>query len=143
LQAVGFTGVTNIMDIAFNAAGQLFGTVSGGLYRFNPLTGQLMSAIGIQSNGFNASDIMGLMFDENDRLLATTYTSNSTLLQINATTGATSVIGSTGMFFGHGGDIFVGGISPAPVPLPATAIPCGLGLLGLVGAASLRRSLFA
>jgi len=72
--------------------------------------------------------IMGIMFDVNDVLYATSYTPNSSLFTINTTTGLASLVGSTALFFAHGGDF--------RLALAAVPEPMSLGIWAVAGLAS-------
>jgi hypothetical protein len=80
---------------------------------------------------------MGLAFDSSDNLFATSYCSgNSPLYSIDKTTGASTVVGLTGISAPHGGDILT---SQTTVPEPGTLMLFATGLIGLVGFRSRRK----
>ena len=104
--AIGYTGISLNMDLAFDSSGTLWGTSGNHLWTINTLTGTATHQATI--NGVLSGMIMGIMFDSSDRLLATSYTTNSPLYEIDTTTGAATVIASDTTFnLPHGGDIFL------------------------------------
>jgi hypothetical protein len=123
--AIGSTGITNLMDLAFDSSGTLYGTVGNVLWTINTATGA--STLLGNITGVPAGSDMGIMFDDSDTLYATNYVNNGDLMTIDFGTLNSTVIGSTGFFFPHGGDFF------NAIPEPATLLLIGTGLLGLVG----------
>jgi hypothetical protein len=99
------TGIEFTMDIAFDCAGQLWATTAGRLWTVDTTTGTSSFQASITGVSEGGESVMGLMFDSACHMLATTYTDPGTLYSINPTTGAATRIGSTGLFFPHGGDI--------------------------------------
>ena len=121
--AIGNTGIYALMDLAFNSAGTLYGTVDNHLWTINTGTGAstlLGTILGVPS-----STDMGIMFDDNDVLYATNYDSNGTLMTIDLNTLNSKVVGSTGFYFPHGGDFY------NQVPEPETMLLLSSGLIGL------------
>ena len=108
---IGNTGITAVMDLAFNSAGVLYATVANQLWTVNTATGASTPVGTIVS----AMHIMGIMFDASDNLLATDYMPAAPLFAVNLTTLAAVVVGPTGFDFPHGGDIFVQTGVPAPL----------------------------
>ena len=99
------TGIDFTMDIAFDCAGQLWATTDGRLWTVDTTTGTSTFRAAITGVSEGASSVMGLMFDRACQMLATTYSDPGTLYSVNPTTGAATRIGSTGLFFPHGGSI--------------------------------------
>jgi hypothetical protein len=119
--AVGNTGVSNVMDLAFDASGVLYATVNNVLYRVNTATGATTVAANI--TGIASGSVMGIMFDTSGTLYATAYVTNSPLYRINVATGAATAVGNTGFDFPHGGDIAGAAAAPTVVPtLSGTAL---------------------
>ncbi len=117
---IGNTGIGNTMDIAFDSSDNLYATVGGNLYKVDKSTGSVLSTTAISIGGAN----MGIMFDANDTLWATTYTTNSGLYTMDVNTGfATLQYGGVG-YYAHGGDFMMTSV----IPEPAT-----VGFLGIVG----------
>jgi hypothetical protein len=108
---IGNTGIDRLMDMAFQSDGTLWGTVANNLYRIDPDTGASTLEVQItgvpEAAGVPEAQIMGIMFDENDVLLATAFVENSPLFAINTSTGAATVVGNTGFMNPHGGDIML------------------------------------
>jgi hypothetical protein len=101
-------------DMVFGPNGQLYLTTnSNKLLTINPLTGGILSSVNI--SGF--SNIWGLVY-ANGQLIGM---SGQNVFSINPTTGATSLIGTTGI------DSAIYGATSTPVPEPAT-----LAILSLV-----------
>jgi hypothetical protein len=132
---VGSTGIGGMMDLAFDSSGVLWATTGGNVWTINTATGA-STFKGSVTGVVNSANIMGIAFDASDNLYATVYESNSRLLQLNTTTLNGTVIGSTGLFFAHGGDILV---SAQAVPEPGTLAMFGLGGIGLAFGALRRR----
>ena len=113
LTAVGNPGIERAMDTAIDSQGKLW--VVGGedgnrLYTINPRNGASKLQAEVQgvaaATGIAHAEIMGIMFDEKDVLYGTSFVPNSPLFTIDTSTGATTVVGSTGFDRPHGGDIF-------------------------------------
>lgn len=121
---IGNTGINATMDIAFDSHDNLFGVVNGNLYRIDANTGSVLGSIATSLGGSN----MGIMFDQNDVLWATLYTSNSPLYTLNTTTGAATQVYSTGLGGPHGGDIYV---ASQAVPEPGLVALFGIAVGGL------------
>jgi hypothetical protein len=99
------TGINFTMDIAFDCHGQLWATTNGGLWTVDTTTGGSTFRASITGVSEGAFSVMGLVFDRACQMLVTTYSSPGTLYAVDPLTGAASRIGSTGLFFPHGGDI--------------------------------------
>jgi hypothetical protein len=131
--AVGSMGTGGqVMDFALDGSGQLWAVNNtvfpgGQLWKIDTTTGAgtLVSTItGTDGN------VMGIMFDASGTLYATDYTPNSKLYTINTATGVATTVGTTGLFFAHGGDFQA---EQTAVPAPAGVTLFGLGALGLFG----------
>lgn len=120
---IGNTGFNGAMDIAFDSLNNLYATTSGRLYTVDVNTGGTLTNVGISSG----SATMGLMFDENDVLWASTYSSSSNWYTVNTSTGLANLEYSNKLSFAHGGDIYVA----ASVPEPSTLTIFALGIMGL------------
>ena len=120
LTAIGNTGVERAMDLAFSSDGTLWvvGGADGGnrLYTIDPATGASTFQTEItgvaEATGVAGAEIMGIMFDEHDTLLATSFFGAepdyvSPLFAIDTSTGVANVIGDTGFVLPHGGDYLV------------------------------------
>lgn len=125
---IGYTGVGDVMDIAFDSNDNLIATVSGILYRINPSTGSVIGTVGTNLGG----ELMGIMFDEFDTLWGTRHTSGSGLYTINPNTGVGTFAFGSSINGPHGGDIYV-------ADAPATGSLTLVGL-ALVTALASRRS---
>lgn len=127
LTAIGNTGVTRAMDLAFSSDGTLW--VVGGadegnqLYTIDLATGastfQTTITGVVEATGVEGAEIMGIMFDENDTLLATSFFGGSPdfvspLFAIDTTTGVATTVGDSGFVNPHGGDTLL-----LPPPLQA------------------------
>lgn len=138
---IGDTGVERAMDLALSSDGTLWvvGGADGGnqLFTIDTATGASTFQTEItgvaEATGVDGAEIMGIMFDENDALLATSFFGEepdyvSPLFSIDTTTGAASVIGNTGFVLPHGGDYLI------PEPASSTiALCCGILLLATAG----------
>jgi hypothetical protein len=124
---VGGLGFASIMDFAFNSSGTLYGVNNSAIWTINTATGA-GSFVANLSGTDNCQ--MGLFFDSADNLFATSWCSaNSPLYKVNPTTGATTIVGLTGLPYLHGGDVF---IASSAVPEPTSyAIVIGVGLLAV------------
>ena len=116
LTEVGPTDVTRPMDLAFDSQGTLW-LLSGGddgnhLYTLNQATGEATyesTIVGVEEATEPGAEVMGIMFDEHDTLLATAYYATnpdfvSPLFSVDPASGEATVIGSTGLVNPHGGD---------------------------------------
>ena len=142
ITAVGATGVTRPMDLAFDSQGTLWlvsgGDIGNNLYTLNPATGEatLVSTItGVEEATEPGAEVMGIMFDEHDTLFATAYYSTnpdfvSPLFSLDPASGVATVIGNTGFVNPHGGDYL------SAVPEPTSAV---LLLLGCIICCRVRR----
>ncbi len=88
---VGNLGFSGVMDIAFDSKGQLYG-LSNNLYKINRTTGA-----GTLFTALSDGNLMALTIDPLGRFLATDYSGNSPLYQINTATGALTSLGITGI----------------------------------------------
>ncbi len=85
----------------------MYATVGNDIWTVDTTTGA--STLVGNFSGILSGGVMGIMFDENDTLFATAYVPNSPLYNIDLNTLSATVIGNTGFFFPHGGDILLGG----------------------------------
>jgi hypothetical protein len=100
---IGNTQVNAPMDLAFDSTGTLWATGTNKLWTVNTATGA--STLQTSITGIQGGMVMGIMFDSNDVLYATSYVSNSPLYTINTETGAASIVAaSTNLNQPHGGD---------------------------------------
>ena len=113
LTAVGNSEIERAMDTAIDSKGNLWvvgGADGNRLYTVNPRTGASKfeaEVMGVAAaTGIADAEIMGIMFNEEDVLYGTSFVANSPLFTIDTSTGATTVVGSTGFDFPHGGDIY-------------------------------------
>ena len=89
-----------IMDLAFDSANNLYGTVGNILYSINTTTGAA-AYVSTISKG----EIMALAFDSSDSLFAISYSGVGELYQVDIPTGNATFVGNTGLYYAHGGDI--------------------------------------
>ena len=101
--AIGNTGIGANMDLAIDSSGTLWATVGGQLWTINTSTGA--STLVTAMSGAGVGSVMGIMFDSSDTLYATIWQNDSPLLTVDTSTGVTTVVGSTGLKFPHGGDM--------------------------------------
>ncbi len=120
---IGFTGVGDVMDIAFDSLDNLYATVNGILYRINTSTGAVVSAVNTNLGG----SLMGIAFDSTDTLWGTLHIAGSSLYKINTNTGIGILAFSSNINGPHGGDIY----TFTAVPEPNTLALISLSLLGL------------
>jgi ketosteroid isomerase-like protein len=114
LTSVGDTGLDTLMDLAFDSAGTMWGTVGNELYVIDTHTGAADHAVTI--TGLDAAmadpnaEVMGIMFDENDVLYATTVSlvEKSPLLTIDTLTGEATIAAMPELDIPHGGDTYLG-----------------------------------
>ena len=115
LTLIGDTGVDKLMDFAFDSLGTMWATVADELYVIDTNTGMAEHAVTI--TGVDtvmtdpAAEIMGIMFDENDVLYATAFSSveSSPLFTIDTATGQATVVARPEMSVPHGGAYEAGG----------------------------------
>ncbi len=106
LTLIGDTEIDLIMDLAFDSRGILWATTDNILYTIDPHTGksnEITAITGIPAE----TEVMGIMFDENDTLYATLFIPDSSLYIINTQTGIASLVGPIGLDLPHSGDIFI------------------------------------
>jgi hypothetical protein len=116
--AVGDTGHTNWMDLAFDSEGVLWGTFDNRLYTIDTATGAstLVGEIhGVPNAGFpDFMEVMSIAFDKHDVLYGTAMTvyyadpSGSPVMRIDTRTGHATLLGYTHQPYNHGGDILLG-----------------------------------
>lgn len=122
----------NIMDLAFDRNGALWATDNEMLWTTNLSTG----AATFQTNIVGVSGpIMGIAFDANDNLFATTFLPPF-FMAVDTESGAATLIATVNVgdppLSLHGGDIFI-------APEPGTLALLSTGLLGLYWARRRRR----
>jgi hypothetical protein len=123
--AVGDTGVTLTMDLSIDPSGNLYSTTDNVIYQLDPLTGASLGTLNITGT---TGSVMGIMHDASGMLYATDYIAGAQLYSVDLSTGAATVVGSTGFDFPHGGDIEnFGSVLTPTVPVP-TLSAYGLGL---------------
>jgi hypothetical protein len=134
---VGSTTVApGVVDIAFDATGQLFATdvVNDSLYSINPANGtaSLIGAVGLDLNfgqgldfDYSTGILYGALFDNSS--------TTSKFSSINTTTGLATVIADMGF---NQYEIAIA----SPIPVPAAVWLFGSGLLGLVGIARRKKA---
>lgn len=94
---IGPFGVNGVMDLAVDASGQMWANTQTALYRVDPASGSATLA----ARFAGASAVMGIAFDREDRLFATTYEPESKLYRIDPATGAATMVGTTGLHHVH------------------------------------------
>jgi streptogramin lyase len=94
---IGPFGVNGVMDLAVDAGGGLWANTTTAVYRVTPDTGAATLAARVSG----ASMLMGITFDQEGRLFATSYEPQSALYRIDPANGAASFVGSTGIGFVH------------------------------------------
>ena len=119
---IGPTGVPDLMDLAFDSQGTLWGTVANKLYTLSLTTGTasyVMDITGVEGHdipGIPPEDwaymeVMSIAFDEDDVLWATAMKGcsaapgNSPVMRVDTQTGAATIVGYTNQPYNHGGDI--------------------------------------
>jgi len=125
LGLVGSTGISATMDISIDSSNRLWATVGGRLYEVDKSTGAVISNIAITGSS-GVIGTMGLMHGTDGTAYITNYASNGNLWELNTTTGAATLVGSTGLYLPHGGDITSGN----PIPEPGTFALFGAALIG-------------
>ena len=103
LTLVGDTGITEIMDLAFDPEGTLWATVGNVLYTLDQETGTpttIATITGVEED----HEIMGIGFTNDGTMYGTTPFSDG-LYTIDLETGAVTMVGNHGFQFVHGGDI--------------------------------------
>jgi hypothetical protein len=98
------TGISEAMDLAFDCNGDLWATSYGQLWVVDTATGTATAKASITGIA-DATAVMGLMVDGDCRMLATTYRLSGALYEVDPGTGAATLIGDTGLWLPHGGDI--------------------------------------
>jgi hypothetical protein len=128
---IGHTGFSSEGDLAFDSAGNLFLTATGGLVGLDRNTGagRLIGPIGVQ-NIYGLVWLSGNMYGISDR---------GSVLRINPATGANeATIATIPLLAAFGATTWPE--APGPVPEPASAVLLGSALIAL-GAALKRYSL--
>ena len=101
---IGAFGVNGIMDLAVDGAGGLWANTQTAIYRVNPTTGEATLAARVTG----AAMLMGITFDTQDRLYATSYEADSMLYRIDVASGAATMVGNTGIGFVHSAEFVRG-----------------------------------
>jgi antitoxin (DNA-binding transcriptional repressor) of toxin-antitoxin stability system len=118
------TGIAATMDLAFDCAGRLWATAMGNMWTVDPATGIAVARPSITGVTQGAASVMGLMVDRSCRMYVTTYTSPSSMYELDPATGSATLIGVTGLARPHGGSagLVVDTQAPATTDdVPATA----------------------
>ena len=112
---IGFTGMTDWMDMAFDSQDNLYATTQNKLFRLDTTTGAgtFIADIGPVPHAAPPEnmEVMSIAFDDHDVLFGTAMTVNyddphgSPVLRIDTTTGAATLLGYTDQYYNHGGDI--------------------------------------
>ena len=97
------TGIAATMDLAFDCAGRLWATAMGNMWTVDPATGNAVARPSITGVTEGAISVMGLMVDRSCRMYVTTYTSPSSMYELDPATGSATLIGVTGLACPHGG----------------------------------------
>jgi hypothetical protein len=108
LTLIGDTGIERIMDLAFDPAGNLWGTVGNVLYTLDLETGTptemaQITGTGVGSDGA-VNEIMGIGFTSQGELFGTAPFSDK-LYSLDPQTGMATEVGTHGFVIPHGGDI--------------------------------------
>jgi hypothetical protein len=95
------------MDFAFDSAGVMWATTANKLYTVDRSTGvsqHVAHITGVDpATGDPTTEIMGIMFDEQNVLYATAFIEGSPLFTIDTTTGVATVLAEPRLSFPHGG----------------------------------------
>ena len=114
--ALGDTGISSMMDIAFDASGTLWAVnSSGNLWTINTANGA-STFIASLSGGVAAE--MGLAVDSSGQFFLTEYLASPGLWTLNENTGASALVGGIASSYTHGADFEPGQI----IPLPSASI---------------------
>jgi len=96
-EMVGPFGVNGVMDLAFDPAGTLYANTQTAIYRVDPRTGTATLVTPVRG----AQMLMGIAFDANGRLFATTFADESELHRIDLSSGSATLVGRAGQSFVH------------------------------------------
>lgn len=96
-ELVGPFGVNGVMDLAFDAAGTMFANTQTAIFRVHPRTGAATLVTPVRG----AQMLMGIAFDDNGSLYATTFAAESELHRIDLSTGSATLVGRAGQPFVH------------------------------------------
>lgn len=113
---IGFTGMTDWMDMAFDSQDRLYATTQNKLFILDTTTGAgtFVADIAPVPNAAapDLMEVMSIAFDDKDVLYGTAMTvwyddpRGSPAFRIDAQTGAATLLGYTEQYYNHGGDIY-------------------------------------
>jgi hypothetical protein len=113
---IGYTGMTDWMDMAFDSHNRLYATTQNKLFRLDTETGAGTFVANISpvpdADPPHSMEVMSIAFDDHDVLYGTAMTvfwddpHGSPVFRINAHTGAATLLGYTDQYYNHGGDIY-------------------------------------
>lgn len=139
---IGFTGMTDWMDMAFDSQGRLWSTTQNKLFVLDTETGAASFVTDIygvpDADPPRNMEVMSIAFDKNDVLYGfgvTVYYDDprgSPVMQIDATTGVATLLGySYTQWYGHGGDFMPTQVRVCHVAGRGRYVPIKIGLESL------------